>query len=362
MNIKPVYRYLKKSLNNKPLIFSVLLIGSFSISNIASAINANIEAGPIYSSSEANNTCPTTCDNYDSGWTGQWFTTVPNAMSVCTCSILGPWTIDIEAGPIYSGSDANSTCPNVSAPYGDWNGQWVTTVPNAMSVCGTVFTMNNLGWTDKALSTDRGYVLPNNNPDPAYRCPEPGDPSQPSGYINAWQCDDEYRDELNMTAADLNHVTTLIKGTSISGLDGRYIYVLSENTNQLYIRSYDRYNYDNPTENNCSTLYSQFTYSQNLRTYSSGTKYLHVRHSQLNNGWNNLWSAGELQIWNGEVTVINNESGHFKPPAENVQYVLNTLQAFKIPISSSVKAGAYQSNPAALTESQCGTLLGKDEL
>jgi len=31
-------------------------------------------------------------------------------------------------------------------------------------------------------------------------------------------------------------------------------------------------------------------------------------------------------------------------------------------VSSSVKAGSFKSNPAKLTESQCGTLLGKDEL
>ena len=69
-----------------------------------------------------------------------------------------------------------------------------------------------------------------------------------------------------------------------------------------------------------------------------------------------------LQIWNGEVTVINNESGHFQPPVENVQYALNTLLAYNISVSSSVKAGSFKSNPAKLTESQCGTLLGKDEL
>ena len=354
------------SIRTVTFILSAILIIPFTTSHLTYAINADIEAdieaGPIYSSSEASTTCPTVCGNYASGWTEQWATTVPNAMSVCYCSILGPWTIDIEAGPIYNSSDANSICPNKSAPYGNWNGQWVTTVPNAMSVCGTSFTMNKLGWTDKGLSTDRGYTLPNNDPNPIYRCPEPGNPDPLSGYINTWQCDDEYRDELNMTAADLNFVATIIKGTDISSFDGRYIYVLSENSNQLFIRPYDRYNLDDPKGTYCSTWYKGFTYSQNYRTYSTGTKYLHVRHSQLNNGWNDLWSAGEMQIWNGEVTVINNESGHFKPPAENVQYVLNTLLAYGIPVSSSVKVGAYSANPAALTESQCNTLLNSGEL
>jgi hypothetical protein len=343
-------------------ILSAILIIPFTTSHLTFAINADIEAGPLYSSSEADTTCPSTCSNYASDWTGQWTTTVPNAMSVCNCSILGPWTIDIEAGPIYSGSDANSICPNVSSPYGNWNGQWVTTVPNEMSVCGTSFTMDKLGWTAKGLATNRDYTLPNDNPKPAYRCPEPGNPEQLSGYINTWQCDDEYRDELNMLAADLNYVTTISKGTDISTLDGRYIYVLSKDTNQFYIRPYDRYNQKAPTATYCSTWYKAFTYPQNDRTYKGRNFYLHVRHSQLNNGWNPLWAAGEMQIWNGEVTVINNESGHFQPPAENVEYALNTLLAYNIPVSSSVKAGSFESNPAKLTESQCGTLLGKDDL
>lgn len=79
-------------------------------------------------------------------------------------------------------------------------------------------------------------------------------------------------------------------------------------------------------------------------------------------GWEPVWSAGEMKIWNGKVTVVNNESGHFKPPAANVTYVVNTLRAYGIPIDSNLKSGSYQQNPAALTESECGTLLGKDEL
>lgn len=345
------------------VLYAPLLVSLGIGSGTAQAINADIEAGPIFSNSAANTTCPSVCGQYYSQWTGNWVTTVQGAMSVCNCSILGPWTIDIEAGPIYSNSDANNKCPGTSNPYGSWNGQWTTTVPGAMSVCGTQFSMSKLGWSDKGLSTDRGYVLPVNSSNPAERCPQSNKSNtQLNGYINFWQCDDEYRDELNMKSSDLNYVTIIKKGTSLSGLDGRYIYVLSEDSNQLLIRSYDRYNYNNPNESYCSQWYSHFTYPDNIRQYDSGTKYLHVRHSQLNNGWNPLWSAGEMQIWNGQVTVINNESGHFKPPAANVQYVVDTLRAYGIPLSSDLKAGEYQSNPAALSESQCGTLLGKDEL
>jgi hypothetical protein len=45
---------------------------------------------------------------------------------------------DVAAGPLFSNADATNKCPSVCAP-GRWNGQWVTTVPGRMSVCGCVF-------------------------------------------------------------------------------------------------------------------------------------------------------------------------------------------------------------------------------
>lgn len=45
-------------------------------------------------------------------------------------------TIAVEAGPIWSQSDAERKCPEVAtANGGTWNGQWRTTVPGKMSVC-----------------------------------------------------------------------------------------------------------------------------------------------------------------------------------------------------------------------------------
>ncbi|WP_210330696.1 mannan-binding lectin [Aliikangiella sp. G2MR2-5] len=48
--------------------------------------------------------------------------------------------LDVQAGPIMSNSDAQtkcpSTCKNASSALGKWNGQWRTTVPGRMSVCG----------------------------------------------------------------------------------------------------------------------------------------------------------------------------------------------------------------------------------
>src|SRR5579871_5871816 len=45
-------------------------------------------------------------------------------------------TIEVEAGPIWSQSDAQSKCPGVAkANGGSWTGNWRTTVPMQMSVC-----------------------------------------------------------------------------------------------------------------------------------------------------------------------------------------------------------------------------------
>jgi hypothetical protein len=45
-------------------------------------------------------------------------------------------TRDIPAGPIWSDDDAAQKCPAVCAAYGmEANGNWNTTVPGKMSVC-----------------------------------------------------------------------------------------------------------------------------------------------------------------------------------------------------------------------------------
>jgi Ricin-type beta-trefoil lectin domain/Domain of unknown function (DUF4476)/Mannan-binding protein len=49
-----------------------------------------------------------------------------------------PVARDVEAGPLFSNAEAARKCPAVCGP-GRWNGQWVTTVPGRMSVCGCVF-------------------------------------------------------------------------------------------------------------------------------------------------------------------------------------------------------------------------------
>lgn len=47
------------------------------------------------------------------------------------------FAVDIEAGPIMNNGEASSRCPRVCAARNmTWGGQWTTTVPGRMSVCG----------------------------------------------------------------------------------------------------------------------------------------------------------------------------------------------------------------------------------
>lgn len=58
-------------------------------------------------------------------------------MSVCEVNYPARWVRDIEAGPLGSQADAESRCPETArAAVGTWNGNWTTTVPGVMSVCG----------------------------------------------------------------------------------------------------------------------------------------------------------------------------------------------------------------------------------
>jgi hypothetical protein len=77
---------------------------------------------------------------------------------------------DVEAGPIWNQGDAQEKCPKVCRPPEHWNGQWRTTDPGKMSVCGCEGAAAASGGEDnalrkgealsaqEALSQGRGYV------------------------------------------------------------------------------------------------------------------------------------------------------------------------------------------------------------
>jgi hypothetical protein len=98
-----------------------------------------VEAGPIWSQSDAERKCPEVAKANGGVWTGQWRTTVPGQMSVCDLRFGSPkrsYVEDIEAGPIGDQADAERKCPKVAkANDGVWTGQWRTTVWGSMSVC-----------------------------------------------------------------------------------------------------------------------------------------------------------------------------------------------------------------------------------
>jgi hypothetical protein len=48
----------------------------------------DVNAGPIFSNQQAQQVCPGVCTKANANWNGQWKTTVPSQMSVCGCL---PW-------------------------------------------------------------------------------------------------------------------------------------------------------------------------------------------------------------------------------------------------------------------------------
>lgn len=208
----------------------------------------------------------------------------------------------------------------------------------------TTATTNKVSWTPQALDTSRG------------NCTLRGRYCTAPGKTNCWQCDDQDRDQLDMEWSHLSYVDEVEPGEILK--DGRYIYVLPadpDNTvGQLRVRRYDRER-GGPA---CATYYKQFQYWPNCRP-EGGTceTYLHVRHSQLNSGWAPLFAAGEMRVWNGQVEVVNNESGHFRPPADLALRACTELDRLRVRSSASRKCGDYNEYSAALTDAQCATLL-----
>ncbi|MGA2760803.1 MAG: mannan-binding lectin [Candidatus Cybelea sp.] len=106
----------------------------------AQARTISAEAGPIWSQGDAQQKCPGVAKARGGTWDGQWRTTVPGRMSVCEVRLSPSKEIKIvepiEAGPIWSQSDAESKCAEVARKNGGtWTGHWKTTVPGSMSVC-----------------------------------------------------------------------------------------------------------------------------------------------------------------------------------------------------------------------------------
>lgn len=84
----------------------------------------------IWNDDDAKATCPTVCSSLQ--WNGQWTTTVPNEMSVCGTTV----GVDVPVGPIWSNDEAQTICPS-QLNRAAWNGQWsLPTEYSWVSTCG----------------------------------------------------------------------------------------------------------------------------------------------------------------------------------------------------------------------------------
>ena len=115
--------------------FALITAAALLAAPIAASAQEAIEAGPIWNQQHANQVCPAIAASRGGEWTGHWWTTVANEMSVCQISIPQPARA-VEAGPIWNQQHANQVCPAIAASQGgEWTGHWWTTIPNEMSVC-----------------------------------------------------------------------------------------------------------------------------------------------------------------------------------------------------------------------------------
>jgi hypothetical protein len=71
-----------------------------------------------------------------------------------------PGQSDRPAGPIWSNDDAKVKCPRAcQADNATWNGQWTTTIPNVLSVCGCVINSDDVAMRQRFDDYTGGYVI-----------------------------------------------------------------------------------------------------------------------------------------------------------------------------------------------------------
>ncbi|NEO16252.1 MULTISPECIES: mannan-binding lectin [Moorena] len=124
-------------MNLKKIVIALVMCVTLAFSLAANAFAYDLEAGPIWNQGDAEAKCPAVCEKSGTKWNGNWVTTVPGEMSVCGCD----QTLALEAGPIWNNDDAKGKCPAVCEnKAGAWDGNWWTTVWGAMSVCSCKFS------------------------------------------------------------------------------------------------------------------------------------------------------------------------------------------------------------------------------
>lgn len=133
---------------------AVLLIATLVISSLPARADWE-EAGPIWNNYDAQRKCPQACGT--GKWDGNWKTTQPAKMSVCSCagssrstksaqqtqSRAKPQRVTagkkakggVKAGSIWTDIMAQDRCPNVCSPR-KWDGRWsYVDINNSVCYC-----------------------------------------------------------------------------------------------------------------------------------------------------------------------------------------------------------------------------------
>ena len=138
--------------------------------------------------------------------------------------------------------------------------------------------------------------------------------------LGQWAIDFDQRWKLPMDWRALNSVTELRPGMNQSITDGLYIFVYRTTDNKLLIRRSDR-----PDDRGLHS-HGEKIYSLTGNPAGNGeSPHMFVRHTQLNGGWSDVWSAGQLEYYHGQLLWISNASGHYAPSLTSLDYVLDTL-------------------------------------
>lgn len=135
-------------------------------------------------------------------------------------------------------------------------------------------------------------------------------PQSPGSWTHEWDA----RFRLPMGWSVLDHVTQLQMGTALPA-DGLYIFVYRLDSKLLVRRS------DRPDDKGCfSNGDKRYSFPANPEG-NNEAPHMFVRHTQLNGGYQSVWSAGQLEIHDGKVLWISNASGHFAPIVQSLDWV-----------------------------------------
>ncbi len=163
----------------RAVLFFAAMIFAFGLPFSAAQAAETVEAGPIWNQQDAENKCPSVCENHGA-WTGHWWTTVQGKMSVCQCK--APVT-DIQLTASNTGTPRPG--PKGYTRLGDWD----------VDGGGSKGTDGSTGHWRMALYSNKGGSLTENSScvtDIQLRASSSANPpSGPKGYkqIGYWDVD-----------------------------------------------------------------------------------------------------------------------------------------------------------------------------